>query len=148
VGHLLFHIYFLVTAGLFKKAFAQRAFSRFISLISGEISGRLGRALEPDANRKTSQQESKTETMSQQKKTEMQINFERPGTDVKNVKILKIYSPKNSAKKLAFFTRNKKAKLCKILIIKLAFEKKTPIVFAENCQKSQKIVIITSTPAC
>jgi hypothetical protein len=36
--------------------------------------------------------------------------------------ILKIFSPKNSAKKLAFLTQNK-AKLCKILIITLVFEK-------------------------
>jgi hypothetical protein len=46
--------------------------------------------------------------------------------------------------KLAFLTR-KKAKLCKILIITLVFEKNA-IFSAENCQKSQKIVIITSTP--
>jgi hypothetical protein len=52
--------------------------------------------------------------------------------------------PKNSAKKLAFFTQNK-AKLCKILIITLVFEKNANF-FAENCRKSQKIVIITSTP--
>jgi hypothetical protein len=58
------------------------------------------------------------------------------GTDVM---ILKIFSPKNSAKKLAFLTYNK-GKLCKILIITLVFEKN-----AENCRKSQKIVIITST---
>jgi hypothetical protein len=40
-------------------------------------------------------------------------NFEsemRPGTDVM---IVKIFSPKNSTKKLAFLTQNK-AKLCKI----------------------------------
>jgi hypothetical protein len=35
----------------------------------------------------------------------------KPGTDVM---IIKIFSPKNSAKKLAFLTPNK-AKLCKIL---------------------------------
>jgi hypothetical protein len=51
---------------------------------------------------------------------------------------------KNSAKKLAFLTQNK-GKLCKILIIKLIFEKNANF-FAENCRKSQKIVIITSTP--
>jgi hypothetical protein len=34
--------------------------------------------------------------------------------------ILKIFSPKNSAKKLAFSTQNK-AKLCQILIITLLF---------------------------
>jgi hypothetical protein len=58
--------------------------------------------------------------------------------------ILKIFSPKNSAKKLSFLTQNK-AKLCKILIITLVFEKNTNF-FAENCQKLQKIVIITSVP--
>jgi hypothetical protein len=65
----------------------------------------------------------------------------RPGTDVM---IFKIFSPKNSAKKIAFLTQNK-SKLCKILIITLVFEKNADF-FAENCQKSQKIVIITSTP--
>jgi hypothetical protein len=39
-----------------------------------------------------------------------------------------------------------KAKLCKKLIITLVFEKNDNF-FAENCRKSQKIVIITSTPA-
>jgi hypothetical protein len=58
--------------------------------------------------------------------------------------ILKIFSPKKIAKKLAFLTQNK-AKLCKILIIALFFEKNA-IFFAENCRKSPKIVIITSTP--
>jgi hypothetical protein len=58
--------------------------------------------------------------------------------------ILKIFSPKNSAKKLAFLTQNK-AKLCKNFIITLVFEKNANF-FAANCQKSQKIVIITSTP--
>jgi hypothetical protein len=58
--------------------------------------------------------------------------------------ILKIFSPKNSAKKLAFLSQNK-AKLCKILIIALVFEKNANF-FTEDCQKSQKIVIITSTP--
>jgi hypothetical protein len=52
------------------------------------------------------------------------------GTDVM---IFKIFSPKNSAKKLAL-THNK-AKLCKILIITLVFEKKRQF-FAENCRKS------------
>jgi hypothetical protein len=50
------------------------------------------------------------------------------------------------AKKLALLTRNK-AKLCKILIITLVFEKNANF-FAENWEKSQKIVIITSTPGC
>jgi hypothetical protein len=36
--------------------------------------------------------------------------------------ILNIFSPKNSAKKLAFLTQSK-AKICKILIITLVFEK-------------------------
>jgi predicted dinucleotide-binding enzyme len=58
--------------------------------------------------------------------------------------IFKIFSPKNSAEKMAFLAQNK-AKLCKILIITLVFEKNANF-FAENRQKSQKIVIITSTP--
>jgi hypothetical protein len=45
---------------------------------------------------------------------------------------------------MAFLTRNE-AKICKILIITLVFEKNANF-FAENLQKSQKIVIITSTP--
>jgi hypothetical protein len=61
-----------------------------------------------------------------------------------NVMIFKIFSPKNFAKKLAFLTQNK-AKLYKNLIITLVFEKNANF-FAEICQKSQKIVIITSTP--
>jgi hypothetical protein len=48
------------------------------------------------------------------------------------------------AKKLALFAQNK-AKLCKKWITKLVFEKNA-IFFAENRQKSQKNVIITSTP--
>jgi hypothetical protein len=47
-------------------------------------------------------------------------------------------------KKLAFLTQNK-ASLCKMLIITLVFEKNANF-FAENCQKSQKIVIITLVP--
>jgi hypothetical protein len=45
---------------------------------------------------------------------------------------------------LAFLTQNK-AKLCKMLIMTLVFEKNANF-FDENSQKSQKIVIITSTP--
>jgi hypothetical protein len=45
---------------------------------------------------------------------------------------------------MVFLTQNK-AKICKILIINLVFEKNANF-FAENCQKSQKIVIVTSTP--
>jgi hypothetical protein len=63
-----------------------------------------------------------------------------PGTDVM---FLKIFSPKKIAKKLAFLTQNK-AKIGKILIITLVFEKNANF-FAENCRKSRKIVIITST---
>jgi hypothetical protein len=52
------------------------------------------------------------------------------GTDVM---IFKIFSPKNSAKKLAFLTQNK-GKLSKILIITLDFEKN-----AIFCRKLSKI---------
>jgi hypothetical protein len=45
---------------------------------------------------------------------------------------------------LKFLTQNK-AKFCKILITTLVFEKNANF-FAEKCQKSQKIVIIKSTP--
>jgi hypothetical protein len=58
--------------------------------------------------------------------------------------IFKIFSPKNFAKKLAFLTQNR-AKLCKIVIITLVFDTKRHF-FAKKWQKSQKIVIITSTP--
>jgi hypothetical protein len=56
---------------------------------------------------------------------------------------LNIFAEKFS-KKLVFLTQNK-AKLFKIVIITLVFEKNANF-FAENCRKSQKIVIITSTP--
>jgi hypothetical protein len=58
--------------------------------------------------------------------------------------MIKLFSPKISAKKFAFLTQNK-SKLYTILIITLVFEKNANF-FAQNCQKSQKIVIITSTP--
>jgi hypothetical protein len=58
--------------------------------------------------------------------------------------ILKIFSPKNLAKKMAFLTQNK-AKFWKNLIITLVFEKNANF-FVENGRKSQKNVIITSTP--
>jgi hypothetical protein len=45
---------------------------------------------------------------------------------------------------MAFLTQNK-AELCKNLIITLVLEKNANF-FAENCQKLQKIVIITSVP--
>jgi hypothetical protein len=64
-----------------------------------------------------------------------------PGTDVM---IFKIFSPKNLAKILAFFSQTT-ATFCRNLIITLVFEKNAKF-FAENWQKSQKIVIITSTP--
>jgi hypothetical protein len=54
-----------------------------------------------------------------------------------------IFAEKN-CKKLAFLTQSK-AKLCKILIMTLVFEKNANF-FAENWEKSQKIVIITSIP--
>jgi hypothetical protein len=57
--------------------------------------------------------------------------------------IFQIFSPKNLAKKLAVLTQNKGK--FKKLIITLVFEKNANF-FAENWQKSQKIVIITSTP--
>jgi hypothetical protein len=57
-----------------------------------------------------------------------------PGTVVM---IFKIFSLKNSAKKLAFLTQNK-AKLCKHLIITLVFEKNANF-FAENWRKSQDL---------
>jgi hypothetical protein len=47
--------------------------------------------------------------------------------------IFKIFSPKISAKKLAFLTQNKD-KLCKILIVTWAFEKNADF-FAENRRK-------------
>jgi hypothetical protein len=51
---------------------------------------------------------------------------------------------KKIGENLAFFNK-KIVKLCKILIIALVFEKNANF-FAENWRKSQKIVIITSTP--
>jgi histidinol phosphatase-like enzyme len=57
----------------------------------------------------------------------------------------KYFRQKIQQKILAFFTQNK-AKLCKILIITLVFEKNANF-YAENCRKSQKIVIITLTPS-
>jgi hypothetical protein len=76
-----------------------------------------------------------------QKSPKIVIITSTPGTDVM---ILKIFSPKNSAKKLALLTQNK-ATLCKNLIKTLVFEKNANF-FAESWQKTQKIVIISSTP--
>jgi hypothetical protein len=64
-----------------------------------------------------------------------------PGTDVR---ILKIFLLKYWAKILAFFAQTA-ASFSKNLIVTLAFEKNTNF-FAKNWQKSQKTVIITSTP--
>jgi hypothetical protein len=60
-----------------------------------------------------------------------------PGIDVM---ILKIFSPKKSAKKLAFFTQNK-AQLLKILIITLVNEKNRQFLpkIGENWRKLAKI---------
>jgi hypothetical protein len=58
--------------------------------------------------------------------------------------ILKIFLPKNLAKILAFFAQTT-ASFRMNFIIALVFEKNA-IFFAENCQKSPKIVIVTSTP--
>jgi hypothetical protein len=52
--------------------------------------------------------------------------------------IFKIFSPKNSAKKLSFLTQNKKAKLCKILIMTLVFEKNANF-FAEIVENRRKL---------
>jgi hypothetical protein len=57
-----------------------------------------------------------------------------PGTDVM---ILKIFSQKKIAKKLAFLTQNN-AKLCKFLIITLAFEKNANF-FAKNSKNRRKL---------
>jgi hypothetical protein len=58
--------------------------------------------------------------------------------------ILKRFSQKNLAKKSAFFTHSK-GNFAKKVIITLVFEKNANF-FAENWEKSQKIVIITSVP--
>jgi hypothetical protein len=58
--------------------------------------------------------------------------------------IFKIFFATKIGEKMAFLTQNK-AKLGKKLIITLVFEKNA-IFFAENWRKSQKIVIVTSTP--
>jgi hypothetical protein len=58
--------------------------------------------------------------------------------------IFKIFLPKNLAKILAFLLKLLLV-FAKHLIITLVFEKNANF-FAEDWQKSQKIVIITSTP--
>jgi hypothetical protein len=61
------------------------------------------------------------------------------------LRFFKFFCAEKFGKKTAFFTQTK-AKLCKNLIMTFVFEKNA-IFFAKNCQKSQKIVIITSTPS-
>jgi hypothetical protein len=68
----------------------------------------------------------------------------KSGTDAM---IFKIFSPKKIGEKIGVFDSQQRAKLCKYLIITLVFEKNADL-FAKNCRKSQKIVIITSTPDC
>jgi hypothetical protein len=58
--------------------------------------------------------------------------------------IFLIFSPKNLAKIFAFFAQTT-ATFCKNCDHNIGFEKNANF-FAENWQKSQKIVIITSTP--
>jgi hypothetical protein len=58
--------------------------------------------------------------------------------------IYKIFSPKNLANYLRFLLKLLFV-FGKVVIITLVFEKNAKF-FAENLQKSQKIVIITSTP--
>jgi hypothetical protein len=65
----------------------------------------------------------------------------RPGT---NVMIFKKILAKKLAKLFAFFAQTA-ASFCKNLTIALVFEKNANC-FAENWQKSQKVVIISSTP--
>jgi hypothetical protein len=58
--------------------------------------------------------------------------------------IFKIFSPKNLAKKLALLAQNT-VSFWKIIDHNIGFWEKRHF-FAENGQKSRKIVIITSTP--
>jgi hypothetical protein len=60
------------------------------------------------------------------------------------LRFFKYFRRKILRKNWRFFAQNK-AKLCKNWIITLVFEKNANF-FAKNWQKSQKIVIITSTP--
>jgi hypothetical protein len=57
------------------------------------------------------------------------------GTDVT---ILKIFSPKKIAKNRRFLTQNK-AKLCKMLIITLVFEKKRQFFSPKNGKNRRKV---------
>jgi hypothetical protein len=58
----------------------------------------------------------------------------QPGTDVT---IFKIFSPKILAKKIGSKIYSKQAKLCKILIITLVFEKNANF-FAEKLPKNRR----------
>jgi hypothetical protein len=49
--------------------------------------------------------------------------------------IFKIFSPKNSEKKMAFLTQNK-AKICNILIITLVFEKNA--IFSQKIGENRR----------
>jgi hypothetical protein len=57
----------------------------------------------------------------------------------------KYFRQKIQRKNGRFWLKTKLNYICKILIMTLVFEKNANF-FAENCKKSQKIVIITSTP--
>jgi hypothetical protein len=69
------------------------------------------------------------------------VYLRQPGTDVM---IFKIFLPQKLRTNWRFLLKNQ-AKICKILIITLGFEKNANF-FAKNCRKTQKIVIITSSP--
>jgi hypothetical protein len=72
------------------------------------------------------------------------VGIEKIGQSGTDVMIYKILSLINLAKKMAFWIQNK-AKLCKRLNITMVFEKNANF-FRRKWPKSQKIVIITSTP--
>jgi hypothetical protein len=76
-------------------------------------------------------------------RTNLALGSGWPGTDVM---ILKIFSPKILAKKLAFFCSKLSYIMQKFNNYLHWFLRKAPIFFCRNCQKSHKIVIITSTP--
>jgi hypothetical protein len=67
-----------------------------------------------------------------------ELRFFEPGTDFKNI------FAKNFSENIGVFAQTT-ASFCKIVIITLVFEKNANF-FAENWQKSPKILIITSTP--
>jgi hypothetical protein len=69
---------------------------------------------------------------------------EKAGTEYERCYYFKNILAKKFCEKMAFFAQTK-ARVCKNWIITLVFENNNKFV-AENCQKLQKIVIITSTP--